>query len=188
MHVVKRPKLSKIIRWQPILSDEYSCDEFQLEPFIIADIKDAKEISKAIRALQETYPLSSSLKYKRIRGNKAPELNSVLISEKRSYKGISDELTSTLSSIREVELPTNKIHTRKQFDIVSKKYWPLQFHIDKRLESLLDSSFEKEEENLMLRSDFYSRLATDLAIFHHSSSAAIIVDPKKDRIVGSGNK
>ena len=185
----KRLKVGKIISWQPILNDEYLRLDFKLEPFIVANIQDAKKTSLLIKRLSETYPLSSSLKYKRVRCDKQPQSEEntlqVIISEKRCFKGLSSELEAIISGHREVELPIDRVYTRKQYDIVS-KYWPLQFHPDKRIESLADLSFEKLDESLMLRSDFYARLTLDLAQHYKSTSAAIIVDARRDRVVASG--
>lgn len=182
----KRLKTVKIIGWKPILCDDYLRTEFNLDTFIIGDVKDKKQISKLIQYLQETYPLPDNLKFKRIKNDKSLDSYQILISHKQNYKGLAHEFNSVESSSREMQLPIDRVFTRKQYEIVS-KYWPLQFHIDKRIESLLDMSFERNEENLMIRSDFYTRLVVDLAIHYKLPSAALIVDAKKDRIVGSGN-
>lgn len=181
----KRLKVGQIFCWQPILGDDYLRAEFRLEPFIVADIKDKKLTSFIVSNLQEIYPLSNILKYKRVRVNKSNSLQ-VLITEKKKFNGLSDKLNSNLDNFQELELPVDRVLTRRQYDLIAAKYWPMQFHSDKRIESLIDKSFEKIEENLILRSDFYSRLLLDLAQHYKSCAAALIVDPKNDRIVASG--
>lgn len=189
----KRLKSSKLISWQPILSDDYLRTEpFRLEPFVVADIKDTKQTSALIKELHEAYPFDNQPnQYKRVRGvsgvKGSSSLLQIIISEKKHFKGLTNELESKVANVTELKLPVDRILTRKQYELVVANYWPIQFHPDKRVETLLDrKTFEKVEEKLLIRSDFYSRLVADLAQFYKSPAAALIVDPKKDKIVGSG--
>lgn len=180
----KRLKTSKLISWQPILNDDYLRTEFHLEPYMVADIRDKKQTTTLIKDIQEIYPLESQFKRVRAIGK---DLLQILITEKKHFKGLGNDLESKLTNLSEIKLPTDRILTRKQFDLVTASYWPIQFHPDKRIESMLDrTSFEKTEEKLIIRSDYYSRLVAELAQFYGSTSAALIVDPQRDKIVGSG--
>ena len=189
----KRLKTRDILKWNPIISSEYTNTEFILKPFMVADVKDYKTLSYLIAKLQQSYPLGDHIKYKRVRKIE-PESNSVekkssfqiLIAPKEDFKGVSNEIAPNLMNIREFELPIDKILTRTQYDIASKKYWPLQFHLDKHIESLLDKSFMSENDDLFVKYDFYSQLALDLAKFFNSKSAAVLVDLKSTAIVACG--
>lgn len=185
----KRLKTGKLISWQPILADDYTRSEFRLEPFLVADIKDVRNTSWLIRQLHDTYPQVSTNQFKRVRTHPTKGGNSlqIIIAEKKLFNGLTDELDGKLDNLTEIKLPVDRVLTRKQFDHVVANYWPIQFHPDKRIETLLDrEKFEKVDEKLIIRSDFYARLVVDLARFYESSAAALIVDPRKDKVIGSG--
>ena len=102
-----------------------------------ASIVDNKKISNLVEQLHQLYPLSDT-KFKRVR-KLLTETNKfeILLTQKDAYKGVPDHFSSSLSDIGEIELPTDKILTKEQFNIVS-KYWPISFHLNKYIESLLE--------------------------------------------------
>ncbi|CAF0846603.1 unnamed protein product [Brachionus calyciflorus] len=182
--VCKKIKLSETIKWKPILADEYLNTNFQLKKFVIADIKEPQKISKIVHKLQESYP-NYHTKFKRIRKLDQDKKFQIILCEKESFSGLSSELEEILCNMTDKDLPVDDILTRKQFEIVSKKYWPINFHLNKHIESLLDNSFMKNESE-MLKHDFYIRLILDLTKFKKSNSGVLIVDPRSDILIASG--
>jgi tRNA-specific adenosine deaminase 3 len=184
--MAKRLKLSEKIKWKPILSNDYSILKFNLKKFIVADVLDNKNLSYLVNKLQNIYPLLNDVnKYKRVRKLENNQFQ-VLVCEKDDYKGFSDDLYSHFLNIRELDLPIDKILTKKQFDLVSKSYWPMAFHMNKHIESLLDQSYFTKNESMCLKSDYYSRLVVELALFFKSKSTALIVSPKNDSVIACG--
>lgn len=175
--MTKRLKVSNSIKWLPILGDEYSNKTFTFKTYMKASIVDNKKISNLVEQLHQLYPLSDT-KFKRVR-KLLTETNKfeILLTQKDAYKGVPDHFSSSLSDIGEIELPTDKILTKEQFNIVS-KYWPISFHLNKYIESLLDNSLMSSEKNVHHKCDMYVKLALNLAKLNKSSSAAIIVDPR----------
>lgn len=180
----KKIKLQQTIRWKPIIADEYLATNFNLKKFLIADIKDNKKVSFLVSKLTDLYPISSyDPKFKRIR--KSQSKLQIILTEKDNFKNLPKEIEDILDNLIEIELPINKILTRKQFELVSNKYWPINFHLNKYVESLIDLSFMKNESEIM-KHDFYSRLVLELGQSKKSYSAALIIDPRSDIIVASG--
>lgn len=184
----KRLKLSDCIKWNAILPDEFLNTVFTLNTFMIADVKDNKKLSLLINLLQQVYPLTNQNKFKRVRKLESLDKSvmQVLLCPKETFKGLSNGLGDNLENLSEIDLPIDKILTRKQYDLVVKNHWPVNFHLDKYIESLLDKSFMQKNESLMLKHDFYSRLTLELAQFSKSTSAVLIVDPRSDTVVASG--
>ena len=184
--MTKRLKISDTLKWKPILSNDYSILKFNLKKFIIADVSDSKNLSYLVTKLQNVYPLLNDVnKYKRVRKLDNNKFE-VLVCEKDDYKGFSDDMYSHLLNVRELDLPIDKILTKKQFDLVSKSYWPMAFHMNKHIESLLDQSYFTKNESMCLKIDYYARLVVELALYFRSKSAALIVNPKNDNLIGCG--
>ena len=175
--MTKRLKISNPIKWLPILSDEYTNKTFIFKTYMKASVVDNKKISFLVEQLHQLYPLTDS-KFKRVR-KLLTETNKfeILLTQKESFNGVPDHFSSSISNISEIELPIDKILTREQFNIVS-KYWPISFHLNKYIESLLDNSFTINDKEIALKCDRYARLSLNLAKLNKSKSAAIIVDPR----------
>ena len=114
-------------------------------------------------------------KFKRVKkvlndGNKFE----ILLTVKELYKGIPEQFETTLSDISEID----KIVTKEQCNLVQ-QYWPISFHLNKYIESLLDGSFMSND--LTRKCDLYARLVLNLAKYYKCTSAAIIFDPIKGR-------
>jgi tRNA(Arg) A34 adenosine deaminase TadA len=190
----KRLKTKELMKWTPILSTEYTNTTFTLKPFMIADVKDNKLLSTLIVQLQKAYPFSDQLRYKRVRkvdllaADETKQISNfqVLLTSKDEFHGLPPEIEANLLNLREYELPIDRILTRRQYDLATKNYWPLQFHLDKNIESLLDGSFMTKKSDLMTKYDYFACLALDLARFFDSKSAAVLVDLKTNTIVGCG--
>ncbi|RMZ94248.1 putative inactive tRNA-specific adenosine deaminase 3, partial [Brachionus plicatilis] len=143
-----------------------------------------KKVSYLVNKLTDLYPVSGyAPKFKRIR--KSNSKLQIILSEKDKFGDLPDDIKNILDNFIEIELPVDKILTKKQFEIVSSKYWPINFHLNKYVESLLDLSFMKNECEI-LNHDFYSRLVLDLSETKKSHSAALIVDSRNDILVASG--
>ena len=175
----KRFRSTDKLSWSSVLADEYLVDKFNLKTFLKADVTNNKLLSKLISQLSELYPLNE-YKYKRVRKSNASQNNSfeILVSEKDKFTSMPNELADQLVNLREVELPVDKVLTRKQFDLVSTHFWPLSFHLNKYLESLIDKTFFNGAASHKF--DVYARLALKLAVFNKAKSAAIVVDPRTD--------
>jgi tRNA-specific adenosine deaminase 3 len=192
----KRIKLKENIKWNPILAKDYLNTDFKFKKFLIADVNDTKKLSFAVAKLQELYPLTDITKFKRVKKLlPEPEANKttntkdkfqVLLCPKENYKGLPNEFDTVLANVNELDLPADKILTKKQFDIVSKKYWPISFHLDKYIESLLDRSYFNKAPNELVKYDFYARITLELAEHFKSRSAALVVDPRSDCVVAGG--
>lgn len=182
----KRLKLNETIKWNAIIPDEYLKIKFNLEKFIVAEVKDNKKLSSLISKLQQVYPLNAQSKFKRVRKLEEKNVFQVLLCNKQIYTGLPKEIEQDFVDLKEIDLPTDKILTKKQFDLVTKEFWPINFHMDKYYESLLDKSFMSKNEDLMLKSDYYSRIVLELAVHSKSPSAALVVDPRSDTVIASG--
>jgi tRNA-specific adenosine deaminase 3 len=191
----KRIKLKENIKWSPILAKEYLNTDFKFKQFLIADVNDVKKLSFAVSKLQEIYPLTDITKFKRVKklipttqeleaNNKAKF--QILLCPKENYKGLPNEFDDVLVNVNELDLPVDKILTKKQFEIVSKKFWPISFHLDKYIESLLDRSYFNKVSNELAKYDFYARITLELAEYFKSRSAALVVDPRLDCVVAGG--
>jgi hypothetical protein len=178
--MTKRFKISNPIKWLPILSDEYTKKTFTFKTYMKATIIDNKKISFLVEQLHQLYPLTDS-KFKRVR-KLLTETNKfeILLTHKELYDGVPDHFSSALSNINEIELPVDKVLTKEQFNIVS-KYWPISFHLNKYIESLLDNSFMISDTDNVHKCDKYARLTLNLAKLNKSLSAAIIVDPRNGK-------
>ena len=191
MQASKRLKSKDFLKWDPVLADEYlKRSDFKMSTYVVAEITDCKKLSFLIDALQIKYPLEDK-KFKRVR--QVPNTGAgvkkfeILVAVKADFGDLPEEIASLLGAQRELDLPEDKIYTREQFEIVSKTYWPVSFHADKYIESLLDKSFvNKARELFQVQSDHYMRLAVKLAQYHRAASAAVIVDPRSDTVVASG--
>lgn len=172
----KKLKTKGKLNWSAILADEYLVEKFSLKTFLKADVTSNKLLSKIIAQLTDLYPISD-YKYKRVR--KVQDKFEILLSEKEKFSALPGDLASQLVNVSEIELPTDRVLTRKQFDAVSKQFWPLSFHLNKYLESLIDRTFFFNGGNSH-KWDNYSRLALKLAVFNKAKSAAIVVDPRTD--------
>jgi tRNA-specific adenosine deaminase 3 len=195
MAASKRLKLRQPIKWEAIVGDEYHIVNFTLKTYIAAQARDNKKLAWLIDNLQKLYPLGEDEnKYKRVRklinnsANKNPQtpVYDVLIASKDKFSGLPIQVSDALHELKELELPVDKVLTCKQFESVSRQYWPLSFHANKRIESFLDGSYWSSHSTLAFKSDYYSRLALRLAQFYKSNSAAIIVDPRTDCLVATG--
>lgn len=174
----KSLKLTNTLKWYPILSDDLTNKKFTFKTYMKANIQDNKKISQLVEHLQQIYPLNDC-KFKRVKkllndGNKFE----ILLTVKELYKGIPEQFETTLSDISEIDLPIDKIVTKEQCDLVQ-QYWPISFHLNKYIESLLDGSFMSND--LTHKCDSYARLVLNLAKYYKCTSAAIIVDPIKGR-------
>jgi len=181
----KRLKINDVIRWKPILANEYLLNEFTFRKFMIAEIKDAKQVSQVIQKLHQVYPLSEQFRYKRVRKLLDNKFQ-ILLCLKEAFTGLPSDIEDNLDCVHEIDLPINKVLTRKQYESVSKTYWPLSFHLDKYVESLLDRTYFSKNESIMQTYDFYARLVLELAEHFKSPSAALIVDPRNDVVIATG--
>jgi hypothetical protein len=182
--MAKRLKINDSLKWYPILSNEYFNKNFTFKTYMKASIEDNKKISFLVEKLQQLYPLNDS-KFKRVKkldqeSNEKINKFEILLTLKETYTGVPESFQSCLSNITEIELPDDKILTKEQSKIAS-KYWPISFHLNKYIESLLDNSFMNQDKDLLYKCNVYTKLALNLAKFYNSSSAAIIVDPKSGK-------
>ncbi len=182
----KKLKPNKKLNWTAILADEYLIENFTLKAFMKAEVCDNKLLSSLISRLQDIYPMNNNYRYKRVK--KLSDKFEVLLTEKENFNELPDEFNDKLKNVIQIELPTDKVLTKKQFDLVSKRFWPCSFHLNKYLESLIDKTFFESKLNYQLTDacDTYARLAVKLAVLNKSSSAAIVVDPRSNIIVASG--
>ena len=182
----KRLKVRDALKWTSVLSDDYFIEKFELQSYLKAEVVDYKKISFLVDKLQLIYPLSDK-PFKRVRQvdqeNKKFE---ILLTCKHKFTNLPENLEPFLTNITEINLPMNKILTKKQFDLVSRNHWPMSFHVDKYIESLIDTSYMTKNSNLFFKSEFYLRKAIELAMSNESCSAAIIVDPRSDCLIASG--
>ena len=193
--ICKRIKLNQTIKWNPILAQEYLNTNFKFRKFLIGDIKNPKELSNVVAKLHEIYPLKDFYsKFKRVRNvnfSKSSDPNEhkyfqVLISLKEEFVGLSNELEDTITNVSEYDLPIDKILTKNQYELVNKTYWPMSFHLDKHIESLLDKNYGFLSNEQKFKYDFYMRVALELAESLRTSSAALVVDPRKDVLIAAG--
>ena len=201
----KRVKLSEaatLMRWRPLLADEYlrSHDQFSLGKFMVGDIVDIKAIAPLVARLQHIYPTTvptaNGPRFKRIRkvGTGALAHFQVLLGARDLYKPAGELanaddaalLSRCVANVREVDLPVDKVLTRRQYEAVSTLYWPVQYHCDKRVESLLDGSYFELERAAAQRHDLYARCVLALARHFDVASAALAVDPRTDSLVAVG--
>ncbi len=182
----KRLKPNNKLRWTAILADEFFIENFTLKTFMKAEVCDNKLLSSLITKLQDIYPMNNNYRYKRVK--KLSDKFEVLLTEKENFTDLPKEFDGKLKNVSKIELPTDKVLTKKQFDLVSKSFWPCSFHFNKYLESLIDKTFFESASNSRLidACDTYARLVLKLAVFNKSKSAAIVVDPRSDTIVASG--
>ena len=174
----KKLKPTTKLTWTAILADEYLVEKFNLKTFVKADVTNNQLLSKIIAQLTDLYPISD-YRYKRVR--KVQDKFEILLTEKEKFTQLTGDLASQLVNVSEIELPTDRVLTRRQFDAVSKQFWPLSFHLNKYLESLIDRTFFNGVTGD--RCDEYARLALRLAAFNKAKSAAIIVDPRTDMYI-----
>lgn len=188
----KKLKPTSKLKWAAILADEYLIEDFTLKTFIKAEVCNTKLLSKLINKLQEIYPMNNTYRYKRVKkllNDKEPSGESkigkfeVLLTEKENFKGLPETLDDLLRNVEAIELPTDKVLTRKQFDVVSRNFWPCSFHFNKYLESLIDRTYFESTANTQIvdMCDTYARLVVKLANFKGTQSAAIVVDPRENR-------
>ena len=178
----KRLKLdNNKLKWNAVLADEFVTTKFSYVTFLKAQVIDNKMISFLVESLNQLHSLSH-LKFKRIKkllaAPSSPPTFELLISAKNDFKPLPANLNDMLTNLSEIELPVNNILTKEQFEIVSKQYWPVSFHLNKYIESLLDQSYFNKQ--VLDKLDFYSKLALHMAVFKQSRSAAIIVDQRTD--------
>ena len=193
----KRIKLSETIKWEPILAKEYLSTQFTLKKFLVADINDAKKVSGVIEKLHQLYPLADYYaKFKRVRNQsyatipvadaKPKSKFQVLICPKEGFTGLPSDLEPILTNLSEVDLPIDKILTKKQYELVNKTYWPMSFHLNKYIESLLDKTKSFFTDEQLIRFDFYARMTLELAKSANKCAAALVVDPRTDCLVAGG--
>ena len=178
----KRLKLdNNKLKWNAVLADEFVTTTFSYVTFLKAQVIDNKMISFLVESLNQLHSLSH-LKFKRIKrllaAPSSPPTFELLISAKSDFKPLPANLNDMLTNMTEIELPMNNILTKEQFEIVSKQYWPVSFHLNKYIESLLDQSYFTKQ--VLDKLDFYSKLALHMAVFKQAKSAAIIVDQRTD--------
>lgn len=191
----KRIKLNQTIKWNPILAQEYLNTSFTFRKFLIGDIKEPKKLSNVVAKLHEIYPLKDYYaKFKRVKNlnfSKSTDTNEhksfqILLCPKDEFFGLPKELEGILTDLNEYELPIDKILTKKQYELVNKTYWPMSFHLDKHIESLLDQNDKFFSDEQKLKYDFYMRVTLELAESLKVSSAALFVDPRTDVLVALG--
>ena len=188
----KRLKLNQTIKWNPILAKEYLNTNFVLKTFLIGDINDPKKLSSIIARLHESYPLKDYYaKFKRVKSinflkkEQAVDKSKfqILLCPKEAFTGLPSDLEKIVTNLTELDLPVDKILTKKQYEIVNKTYWPMSFHLDKYIESLLDQSKKFFSDEQSLKYDFYMRMALEFAESMKSISAALVVDPRNDCLI-----
>jgi tRNA(Arg) A34 adenosine deaminase TadA len=177
------------IKWNPILSDDYTFDpmvNFEMVPCLIGEIVNNKKISDLIYILTEKFPMRDN-KFKRVRYNKDKQVYEIIIKEKdNNNDNDHSNISSLIKNETEMILPFGKLFTRAQFDFVTSTYWPCSFHVNQYVESFLDGSFLKKNENYFINCDEMIRLTLKLAIESKTASAILLVDPRKWSIVASG--
>ncbi len=190
----KRIKLSETIKWNPIIAQEYLNMSFTFKTFLIANISDPKKLSSAVAKLHEIYPLKDYYsKFKRVKNvnfskstGETKKIFQVLLCPKEEFVGLPKELENALTNLSEHNLPIDKILTKNQYELVNKTNWPMSFHLDKHIESLLDKNNKFFSDEQKLKYDFYMRTTLELAESLRVPSAALVVDPRTDVLIAAG--
>lgn len=177
---------SDLIKWLPILSDEILTTNLKYHFYYVTNIKNRHQTQIIVKRLNEIYPLIDS-PFKRIKATKVENKLEVLVArDDEKFNGIPSDIQDHVNDIYKIELPENKIITRKQYEKAA-ECWPLIFRENHYLESLLNDKFNDSSINRELEShDFYSRLVFRLSNQNSNKSATLIVDPVKQAIVASG--
>lgn len=179
------------IEWdiKAVLHQDVEKEDLPLVQAWIAIISDKKNISKAVQWLSQTFPLPQpfSTFLKRVRPFKEENKAYIIVALKQrplNYEpdekivGLSRELLS-------IELPSRPPLTRQQY-YKARDLWPLSFHEDKRLESILNKSWTEiwGDPHFDTHCKFMTQ-AIDLQVQSKAKVAGFVIDPITTRLVAT---
>ena len=192
--------------FEMVLGDEYCVNEksIGLRRVIAAPIKDKKYTQNILRCLEPNFPfkLPHVKRVKRELNSSPAKLHVVLFIEHIHSKQFDQVMRNScdinlscvdtsLSCIEEfiddlyvANLPTKPPLTRKQFEF-TKQFWPVSFHEDKNLESIISGvCYDKKE---IFNTNNFLKKAVECGINSNNnidcSTGAVIVDPKLNKII-----
>uniref|UniRef100_A0A2C9KH81 CMP/dCMP-type deaminase domain-containing protein n=1 Tax=Biomphalaria glabrata TaxID=6526 RepID=A0A2C9KH81_BIOGL len=181
---------------EPVLADEY-LEPVHLVDVYVAIITDKKKTSKIVKKLNEIAPLGYLQHLKRVRTTNDPAgpLQIVLyeksfatdISNWDSQKCQIEEVISTIDGLGKkylTKVPSTPPLTRHQYNEAF-QYWPVNFHEDKMITSLLSGKYFENKE--LQDIEMYMKLAIQLAQVAKRKKqlpiGAVIVDPVTKTII-----
>lgn len=166
--------------FRAILDKAYS-DEISTITVNTAIIREPKNVSTVVRALNSHLPIPSLQHLKRVKRT-ADNHFAVVVDHASPGKRIKlsvDKLNSIqgmLENFDEVSVPASAPKTRAQFEQCM-KLWPVNFHPEKHIEELVNSTmFEPEEQSW--HEYCMSRVA--------QKTTALVADPLRKLIIASG--
>ncbi|KAI4468707.1 cytosine deaminase family member [Holotrichia oblita] len=173
-----------------VLPDDL-CEDTPLVEVYVDDISDRKNISKAVVAINSTFPVQELLHLKRVRNGKVLLFPKSIceLSEVHQFlmkKGFDTSLlANNIQIVRVAKLPPK---IKSQYEKVN-KLWPCNFHSNKYLERLVTNSLFDENEMELHRKCM--EIAIDVAKhagnkYNSKKVGAVVFDPKLKSVVAIG--
>lgn len=200
-------ELEKMRKMEYVLGDHQLATEqaIGLTDCIIALIPDKKNTSKIMKFLCEDFPLTNMQHVKRIKSSKdcdgkqklhtivvtsnhhLDEFNKIKTLLKNGTKISSSTLDSILEFITDFQIAKVTIHppvTKQQYQF-SIKYWPVSFHEDKTLASLISGSCFSDNDLKIIHSNMMIAInAAKLSSKYSGPNiGAVIVNPKINKVI-----
>ncbi|GFS08844.1 tRNA-specific adenosine deaminase-like protein 3 [Elysia marginata] len=174
---------------QAVLADKFiknvdTCNVF------VANISDKKQTSRIMRQLSELCPLEELQHLKRVRASKEKDVPLQVVVHKPLDP---DSDQAVLEAVKNIEgmgkpyllkVPASPPLTRRQYNEAI-KYWPVNFHEDKEIASMVSGNYFTEAEHLDIEQ--YMGMALKLANIGKAKGqipiGAVIVNPVSKKVI-----
>ncbi|XP_071080549.1 probable inactive tRNA-specific adenosine deaminase-like protein 3 isoform X1 [Haliotis cracherodii] len=199
-HETKRPKAEpdsdSLEQPEAVLEDRYT-DPTSLVDAYACVIQDKKLTAQIVKKLSCDLPLTNLMHLKRVhshRAKDAAQLQVIICSKSATEDSSVDILTSIVSKFPAlgkpvlVKVPQNPPLTRNQYQDAS-KYWPVSFHEDKRVTSLLSGQFFSSSEVRTIHTHMKTALHLAKVAREKGQAAvgAVVVDPSTNTVMASAH-
>ncbi|XP_065211015.1 probable inactive tRNA-specific adenosine deaminase-like protein 3 [Planococcus citri] len=179
-----KPNQCPVLAAPQVVLDDECHGGVRLTDAYIGRVVDKSLIGTLIQDLKTVLPMPTRLGHlKRVKGNEVILAMADEIDKSECSRLVRDKLPQLDSVICSAKVPLGPLRSKRQHQEAS-SYWSCGFHPDKQLESMLSGQFFSQDE--LTKHYKYMRMAIDEARKNNSHSAAFIVDPKRDQIMGSG--
>ncbi|KAL3873366.1 hypothetical protein ACJMK2_036496 [Sinanodonta woodiana] len=178
---------------QPVLDDVYLRPVETVNVFVCT-LKNKKDTAVVLRKFSEDFPLENLSHLKRIKSSKTKDaplqiiVCSLEVADGEAFKNLDIGEESVLSKPYCVSVPRYPPLTRQQY-LEAIQYWPVSFHEDKHIASLLSGNYFTKEETCrfkrhMMMAVEYAKHAKALS---KEPIGAVIVDPSTDMVIAKSH-
>uniref|UniRef100_A0A915L9E8 CMP/dCMP-type deaminase domain-containing protein n=1 Tax=Romanomermis culicivorax TaxID=13658 RepID=A0A915L9E8_ROMCU len=183
------------LKWCAIVEDRFLETNIDLITFYALDNVSSSKLHRLASILEGIYKWENSNHLKRVRISKSKVFQILIcprhVLESEEIILTNDDLKTCLSDVYNlnenlitVDTPSKPCLTRQQFD-KAKQFWPIVFHEDKTLKSVMDCSCLRVDETKIARNISHLVKLSDIVLTNRCCdfNACLIVNPASNMIV-----